>query len=46
MFPPFAQQIKNKKNVNDKTQLLANKTFQYVIIKTKERKLTNINLQN
>ena len=46
MFPPFPQQIKNKRNVNDKTELFADKTFQDIMIKTKERKLTNVNLQN
>ena len=45
MFAPFQQQIKDKKNVNDKTRLLPTKLFN-VMIKTKERKLTNINLQN
>ena len=36
MFPPLPQQIKNKRNVNDKTELLADKTFQDVISKLKK----------
>ena len=42
MFSPSPQQIKNKRNVNDKTQLLAYKTFQYVMITTQYALTSNI----